>query len=262
MLPRLLLLALIAAALPPAAVAAGALDRIRAAGTVRVCIWPDYYGVTYRHPRSGELVGIDIDLSRELGKALGVKVEYVDSSFPRLAPDVTEGRCDVAMFAIAVTPQRQQVLAFTRPHLRGDFYGIATKSSKAVPAWEEMDRPGVVVAVSAGTVMEPVMRERLRNATLLVVKPPATREAEVQSGRADVFITDYPYSRRLLDNADWVRLLTPRQPYNMVSYAWAVKPGEAEWLAYLDGFLEHARRDGRLTAAARAHGLESIVARE
>lgn len=262
MLPRLLLLTVIATVLPSLAAAAGTLDGVRAAGTVRVCIWPDYYGITYKHPRSGELVGIDIDLSRELGKALGVKVEYVDSSFPRLVPDVTEGRCDVAMFAVAVTPQRQQALAFTRPHLRGDFYGIATRSSKAVPAWEEMDRPGIVVAVSAGTVMEPVMRERLRNATLLVVRPPATREAEVQSGRADVFITDYPYSRRLLDNADWVRLLTPRRPYNMISYAYAVKPGDAEWLAYLDAFVDQARRDGRLAAAARTHGLESIVVRE
>ena len=251
-----------AALLPSWAGAAGTLDRVRAAGAVRVCIWPEYYGITYRHPRSGELTGVDIDMSRELGKALGVRVEYVDSSFPRLLPDVTEGRCDVAMFAVGVTPQRQAVLGFTRPHLRSDFLGVATRSSKAVPTWEEMDRPGVVVAVSAGTVMEPVMRERLRQATLLVVRPPATREGEVQAGRADVFITDYPYTRRLADNADWARLVAPKRPFHLVSYAYAVRPGDAEWLAYLDAFLDQARRDGRLASAARAHGLDPIVVRE
>lgn len=258
----LLLCALLGLSLSAAADAAGTLDRIRAAGHVRVCIWPDYYGVTYRHPRTGQLVGIDIDLSRELGRALGVRVEHVDSAFPRLIADVTGGRCDVAMFAIGVTPERAAALAFTRPHLRSDFFGIATRSSRVVAAWEDMDRPGVVVAVSAGTVMEPVMRERLRRASLLVVRPPATREDEVQAGRADVFITDYPYSRRLLDSTDWARLLSPRQPFHAVSYAYAVKPGDAEWLAYLDAFLDQARRDGRLEAAARAHGLESIVVRE
>ena len=28
------------------------LDRVKASGTVRVCIWPDYYGITWRNPRN------------------------------------------------------------------------------------------------------------------------------------------------------------------------------------------------------------------
>ena len=48
-----LLLAAIAA--PASAVAGPVLDRVRASGQVRVCVWPDYYGITYRHPRTGAL---------------------------------------------------------------------------------------------------------------------------------------------------------------------------------------------------------------
>ena len=41
-------------------VAAGdRIGRIKSSGTLRVCIWPDYYGITFRNPRSGELTGID-----------------------------------------------------------------------------------------------------------------------------------------------------------------------------------------------------------
>lgn len=43
--------------------------------------------------------------------------------------------------------------------------------------------------------MEPVMKASLKQAELMSVKLPNTREREVQSGRADVFMTDYPYSR-------------------------------------------------------------------
>jgi ABC-type amino acid transport substrate-binding protein len=244
------------------ATASGTLERVRAAGAVRVCVWPDYYGISFRHPRTGQLAGIDVDLSRELGAQLGVRVDYVDSSFVSLVEDVTAGRCDVAMFAIGVTPARAAVLAFTRPHVRSDFYGVATRSSRTVPTWEDMDRPGVVVAVQAGTVMEPVMRDRLRHATLSVVRAPQTREAEVQAGRADVFISDFPYTRRLATQADWIRLLKPRETFHLVSYAYAVKPGDAPWLAYLDAFLDSARRDGRLLKAAQAHGLDPIVVLE
>ncbi len=63
---------LFAAALPlvaAAAVQAGpVLDRVKAAQTVRVCIWPDYYGITFRNPKTQALAGIDIDLSAEFGR--------------------------------------------------------------------------------------------------------------------------------------------------------------------------------------------------
>ena len=58
-----LLLLAAALALPERAQAQGVLERVRAAGTVRVCVWPDYYGVSWRNPRTQQFVGIDIDLS-------------------------------------------------------------------------------------------------------------------------------------------------------------------------------------------------------
>ncbi|WP_436628553.1 ABC transporter substrate-binding protein [Cupriavidus basilensis] len=251
----------IAAWLVPAAAArAGAvLDHVRDSKTVRVCIWPDYYGVTFRDPRTRQLRGIDIDLSAALATDLGVKVVYVDSSFPTLIEDVTSGRCDVAMFAVGVLPQREQALRFAQPYLQSDIYGIATRSSRIVRKWEDIDQPGVNVAVQAGTFMEPVMREALQRANLVVVAPPQTREQELQSGRVDVFMTDYPYSRRLLDNADWARLISPPQPFHPLPYAYAVRPGDAAWLKTIDDFVARIKRDGRLEAAARRNGLTEVM---
>lgn len=45
---------------------AGVLDDVKASGELKVCIWPDYYGISYRNPRTGTLQGIDIDLSLAL----------------------------------------------------------------------------------------------------------------------------------------------------------------------------------------------------
>jgi len=235
------------------------LQRIQASGVLRVCIWPDYYGITYRHPRDETLSGLDIDLSNELAKDLGVRLRYVESSFQRLIPDLEGDRCDVAMFAVAVVPQRKAALAFTQPYLQSDIYAIASRASRVVKRWEDIDQSGVVVAVQAGTSMEPVMREALKRARLLVVQPPATRERELESGRADVFMTDYPYSRRLLDNADWAQLIAPPKPFHVLPYAYAIRRGDAAWLARLDEFVARIKRDGRLRAAAERHGLGAIV---
>jgi len=235
------------------------LDRVKASGTVRVCIWPDYYGITYRNPRNQQLGGVDIELSAEFARKLGVKLEYVESSFAKLIDDVTTDRCDIAMHAVGITPQRQQSLRFSQPYLRSDIYGVTTRTHRAVKTWADIDKPGVNVAVQAGTFMEPVMAVALKQATMVVIRPPQTREQELEAGRVDVFMTDYPYSRRLLDNADWARLIAPPQPFHQVPYAYAVKPGDDDWLRLVDDFVAEIKRDGRLEAAARRHGLGEIV---
>ncbi len=248
--------------LPSVLHASALLDRVKAEQRLRVCIWPDYYGVTYRHPRTQQLAGIDIDLSVELGRDLGVKVEHVESSFPKFIDDLKSGRCDIAMFAVAVLPQRQAQVDFSKPYLQSDIYGITTRSNRVVREWADIDRPGVQVAVQAGTFMEPVMAGALRHATMVVVEPPATRERELEAGRVDVFMTDYPYSRRLLDNADWAVLISPPKPFHVLPYAYAVKRGEQAWLAVVDDFVARIKRDGRLDGAAKRHGLGAIVVRQ
>lgn len=250
----ILMLAMIA----PAA-AQSRLERVAAAGQVRVCIWPDYYGITYRNPKTQQLSGIDIEMAAELGRDLGVDVEFVDSSFVRLVDDLAADRCDVAMFAIGITPARAARLSFTRPHLASDIYAIASKTNRRIKDWSDIDRPGTVVAVAKGTIHEPVMRERLAAAQLLVLDTPFAREQEVQSGRADVFITDYPYSRRFLAGADWARLISPPAAYHVTPYAYAVLPGDERWHARIERFVADVKRDGRLRAAAKHHQLEAIV---
>jgi ABC-type amino acid transport substrate-binding protein len=244
------------------ALAQDVLQRIKASNTVRVCVWPDYYGVTHRNANTQKLEGIDIDLSQELARDLQVRVQHVDSSFVTLIDDLRADRCDVAMFAVGMLPQRMQHLRFTKPYLQSDIYGVTTKSNRAVQRWEDIDKPGVLVGVQAGTFMEPVMRAQLKQARMVVVQPPATRERELEAGRIDVFMTDYPYSRRLLDNADWAQLITPPSAFNIVPYGYAVKPGDEAWLAQMDAFVARIKRDGRLQAAAARHRLGPIVVRD
>lgn len=237
------------------------LDRVAAQHELRVCIWPDYYGISYRNPKTRQLTGLDIDLSAELARELGARLVHVDSSFATLIDDLLKSRCDIAMFAVGVLAQREKFLRFSIPYLQSDIYAITTRSSRVVRRWEDIDQPGVQVAVQSGTFMEPVMRESLSKATLVVIKPPATREQELEAGRVDVFMTDYPYSRRLLDNAEWARLISPTKPFHVLPYAYAVRPGDSEWLARINRFVTEMRQDGRLETAARRHRLSEIVVR-
>lgn len=255
----LLLVAAWCGLLPAAAAQEGVLERIAERKTLRVCVWPDYFGISYLDPKTRQLSGIDVDLAKALGRDLGVDVQFVDSSFAHLIEDVTQDRCDIAMFAIGITPQRQEKLRFTKPHLASDIYAITSKSNRRIRRWADIDQPGVIVAVARGTLHEPIMKARLKAATLNVLDTPHAREREVESGRADVFMTDFPFSLRMMHTTDWARLIKPEDTYHVTPYGWAMRPGDKRWHARVEDFLVRVKRNGELKAYAERHGLTPIV---
>lgn len=243
----------------PSAMAAGREVAVREAGVLKVCIWPDYYGISFRNPRNGQLTGMDITLSKAFADDLGVAVEYVDVAFPTFIDALLTGRCDVAMFGVGALPARAEKVRFSAPYLRSDLVAVTLRNHPAVKRWNDIDQPGRVVSVLKGTFMESAMRAQLKHAELQVVAPPDTREREVRSGRADVFMSDYPYTRRVLDNEDWAGLVFPDRPVFPLDYAYAVAPGDDAWLARLNRFVADIKRDGRLKAAATDARLAPIM---
>lgn len=241
------------------------LERMKAIETaqeLRVCIWPGYYAISFRNPRNNELQGIDIDLAKAFAADLKVKARFVETSFGTFMDDLDKNQCDVAMFAIGDTPARRDRVDFSQPHLRSGMYAITTKTSETIKQWSDLDKPGIVVAVQKGTVMEPYMRANLKQAELSVVVPPATREEELLAGRADAFMTDFPYAERMRFQHDWAAVVAPEKPIAETNYGYAVRKGDTGWLERVNRFVRDIKADGRLVEAARKHGLLPIVVRD
>lgn len=230
-----------------------------ASGPLRVCIWPDYRGVSFRDPRSGLLSGIDIDLAEALAVDLGKELVFVDSSFARLVEDIQQSRCDVAMFAVGITAERQRFLRFSAPYMASDIYAIALRNQMRIRRWEDIDQAQIVVAVARGTLHESWMPRVMRQARMVVLDSPSAREQEVRSGRADVFLTDYPFGVNLVREAGWAQLIAAPGPMNVTPYAYASSLERPRWAARIDRFVADIKSDGRLRAAAAAHGLEAII---
>ena len=165
-----------------------------------------------RNARTGQL---SASTSRSLGSP-GFRpqagTEYVESSFASLIDDLKSDKCDVAMFAVGMTPQRVAALRFSRP-LSGQRH--LCRDDQEQPCHHPLGghRPPRRARGRAGRHLHGTRDGRCAQAGHDGRDPPAdTRERELEAGRVDVFMTDYPYSRRLLDNADWARLVAPPTP--------------------------------------------------
>jgi len=235
------------------------LERVFQNKELRACIWPEYYSISYRNPKTRELSGIDIDLTQELARELGVKLRYVDSNFSQLFDALEQDRCDVAAHAIGITAERLARLQFTQPYLRSGLFAVTLKNKEGPQSWDSLDQPGRVIAVAAGTLMESIMAKSLKKARLIKVQAPGTREQEVLSGRADAFMTDYPYSLRMIDLTDWAAIIAAPNNMPTTEYAYAFAKGDNSLLQRVDAFLGNVKKDGRLLQYAKQHNLEPIV---
>lgn len=226
---------------------------------LRVCIYPGYYAIAYRDPANGKLTGIDIDLSQELGKELGAEVKYVETSFGTFIADLQANKCDVGMFGIGVTLRRAQAVEFTTPYLQTGIYAVVRKGGK-IASWADLDKPGQSVAVTLGSYIEPFMKDYLKNAKVVSVAPPATREQELMARRVDAEIVDYPTAQKVTADFDWAATIEPPTKLLATPFAYVVQPGDQVWLNYLNLFVDTIKRDGRLAAAAQRNNLGPIVA--
>ncbi len=235
------------------------LEKITKSRKVRVCIWPEYYAISYKNPRTGELEGIDIDIARELSKELKAEIQWVETTFATFIADLQTDKCDIGMFGLGATLSRAQAIEFSEPYLVTSIFGVTKKDHPKIKRWEDMDQGGIVVAVQLGSYVEGFMKDSLKHARVLSVQPPATREQEVAAGRADILMTDYPIAKKLEALHAWAKIISPATPLAVTPYAYAVAPGDQIWLNWINLFVQTIKRDGRLLKYAKKHGLEPIV---
>jgi cyclohexadienyl dehydratase len=235
------------------------LDRVVKSQKLRVCIWPEYYAISYKNPKTGQLEGIDIDIAKQLAGELKAQLEFVESSFQAFIADLQTDKCAIGMFGIGATLSRAQAVEFSDPYLVTSIYGVTKKNHAKIKTWNDMDQDGIVVATQLGSYVDTFMKTYLKKAKVLSVQPPATREGEVASGRADILMTDYPVAKKLEATQDWAKVINPTEPLAVTPYAYAVAPGDQVWLNYINLFLKTIKRDGRLVSAAKKNGLEAIV---
>jgi polar amino acid transport system substrate-binding protein len=94
---------------------AGATDpplAIKAGGTLRIAIVPNYPPLEYRDPATGELAGFDVDLARALAMRLGVKPDWQETAFEQMIPALTTGRVDAIISGMTDLASRHATSGF------------------------------------------------------------------------------------------------------------------------------------------------------
>ncbi len=101
---------------------------------------------------SGNLVGFDIDLAKELCTRIKTKCTFVESPLDALIPSLKAKKIDAIMSSLSITEKRQQEIAFTDKLYAADSRLVVAKGSPIQPTIEALK--GKRVGVLQGTTQE------------------------------------------------------------------------------------------------------------
>jgi len=206
--------------------------------------------VTGRSP-SGEPQGVAPDMAAAIAGRLGVAVSYVTFDTPGAVADaVADDLWDIGL--IAEEPKRAETIAFC------DAY-VEIEATYLVPAHsplrsiEEVDRPGVRIAVSDRAAYDLYLSRTLKHAQLCRAKGLAGAFELFKAEKLDALAGLVPALRDNSASLPGARLLPGR--YTTVRQAVGTKPANRALKAFVQQFIAEAKASGLVAGLIDRHGV-------
>jgi octopine/nopaline transport system substrate-binding protein len=169
----------------------------------------------------GKLGGFEPELVANLCERAKLQCNLVSQDFDGMIPGLQMGKFDVLMDAISITPEREKIIAFSRPYASTPATFAVTDTKvlpKAVPTAPALkltgdpktDQPtvdalrkqlkGKTIGLQAGTVYTKFINDSFKDvATIRVYKTSAERDLDLANGRIDASFDDVTYFAAVLD---------------------------------------------------------------
>ena len=224
-----------------------ALSSVRERGVLRVGATGDYKPMSFRESATGKYWGFDAALAEALARSLGVKLEYVHTTWPTLMRDTLDRKFDLALCGITITKERKQRALMSEGYLgNGKTVLCRAEDAKKYVTLAAIDRPEVRVMENPGGLNEKFARKHLPHAILII--HPVNKEIPglIAADKADVMITEIMEAAYYCSQDK--RLAAPLldAPFTRGELGALLPPGNETLLVYVDGFIRDARRSGLL----------------
>jgi polar amino acid transport system substrate-binding protein len=224
-------------------------------GKLRVALYSGTPTSLLGELHSPEARGVGHDLGQKLAQSLGVPFEAV--VFPNNAEvlaAVQNGTVDVA-FANA-TPERARQMDFAPVCLEIEL-GYLVRKGSTVASFDEVDRAGVRLGVTAKSSSDTRFSRELRQATLVRAATVKEGVTLMNDAAIDVYATNKPTLFEMSDQLPGSRVLDGK--WGMEHMTFAVPKGREKGQDFLQRFVEQARQKGWITAAVQRAGLRGAV---
>jgi len=135
----------------------------------------------------GQLKGFEIDIAQALCTRLGVQCTPVILEFDGLIPALQSRKIDAIMASMSITPERQQIIAFSTPYYFSPAR-MVMRDSRADVSPDGMK--GKRIGVERGTIHERFLAEQFKGSQVVRYATQDQVFLDLKSGRLDATLVD------------------------------------------------------------------------
>jgi polar amino acid transport system substrate-binding protein len=231
----------------PGAMPAGStMAKIAQRGRLIVGADQNAYFLGYRDPATGQLNGFDIDVARELAKAIFGNpdaIQFRTLNAAERIPAIRNGDVDLVVRSMTITCDRLQQVAFSTEYLTAPQRVLVTKGS----GYQGLDDlGGKKVCAARGSTNIPVIQQAASHPVAVAADNVSDCMVLLQQGQIDAVSTDETILIGLAAQDPNTEVVGPPVADNPVGIA--MPKAATDLVRFVNGVLDRMRRDGTWTA--------------
>jgi polar amino acid transport system substrate-binding protein len=189
----------------------------------------------------GNIVGFDVDIAEAIATELGVELEVSVMQFRNLISALNMEKIDMIIAGMTITPGRALEATFSDSYFDCGLAMLVNEKHKGIKSWSELDKKGVVIAVSIGQTADFYSTKFFKNAEVRRIEGSQNCALAVSNGQVDAAVHDSPwvlvYAKK---NPDHVFPLL--EEHGLQSLGFAIPLNDYAFKIWLDSFLIHFKQ--------------------
>ena len=205
----------------------------------------------YEYYDDGEIVGVDIDIAREIAKEMGKELVVKDVAFDSIINEVKTGKADFGAAGISYTDERAKQVDFSINYSTSNQVGVF-KNGSNIRYVNNID--GKKISVQIGSVADTYVTSNFKNSEIVREKKYLAAIQDLKDGKADAVVMDELPAKEMVKNNNDIMILSGNLASD--SYGMIVKKGNKKLLNAINKVLNRLKEDGSIDGYVINHTTE------
>lgn len=230
---------------------ADAIADIKAAGVLKVAVKADYKPYGFLDP-SGQIIGIEPELAKDVADKLGVKIEYVPVVGSNRMQFLEQGKVDLMIATMTDKPDRRKVVYIVDPNYYSSGTNILSLKKFKFKKWEDLrDKP---VCGIQGAFYNKSTAENF-GAKIVAFKGTAEAYAALAQGSCVAFVYDDSAIVAKTTEPEFAAYEMPLPTIDDAPWGLAVRLGEEKFAKFMSDMIIGWHKSGRILALETKYGV-------
>jgi polar amino acid transport system substrate-binding protein len=216
------------------------------AGEVVVANDSNYAPQSYLDPDTNEIIGFDVDVAKGMAEILGLTIKWEHPAWETIPGGLNNGRYDVSIGSMTITPERQETLDFSDPYYYTSGQVFVKKGGTQIAGAEDL--AGMKVGVGAQTTYYDYLKAN-SEADVKTYTTDVDAFPDLLNGNLDFVMTAGPTGQQAILEGKAMEF--SGKPLYYEDLAMAVKKGETDWVNLLTYAVQQMHENGSLTEMSK-----------